>query len=94
MTKEQKRIKELEVLVKKLQDDLMHDSLTNLFTRRHFITEMEAHLSGIASPAAEKRQEGIRHISILFCDIDNFKQINDKMGHEAGDEVLKKSAVF
>ncbi len=92
MTEDPQKIEELEALVKKLELDLMHDSLTGLFTRRHFTGEMNMYLSGISGPAAEKRREGIRHISILFCDIDNFKQINDTQGHDAGDKILKKVA--
>ena len=58
------------------------DSLTGFFNKRFIMTELENH-SRIA-----KRNN--RVFSIFLLDIDNFKEINDTMGHIAGDEYLKK----
>lgn len=55
-------------------------------------------LTGIANRAAfekfaqaeiEKSNSINSSISIIFCDIDHFKQVNDKFGHACGDEVIK-----
>lgn len=83
---------ELKVENTRLKEDLIHDGLTGLKTRKYFIEEAEANLSAITSPAVEKREESFHSVSYLFCDIDHFKDINDKLGHDAGDEVLKKVA--
>lgn len=83
---------ELKIENAKLKEDLIHDSLTGLKTRKYFIEEAEDNLSAITNPAAEKREEGFSNVSYLFCDIDYFKKVNDELGHDAGDEVLKKVA--
>ena len=58
------------------------DSLTGLYNRGYF----EDSLSGEISRARRYDTE----FSILFLDLDDFKKINDTMGHLAGDFVLKK----
>jgi diguanylate cyclase (GGDEF)-like protein len=57
-----------------------HDSLTDLLSRRRFQGELSQHL------AAAKRY-GTRG-SLLFLDLDEFKLINDRLGHETGDKLL------
>ena len=57
-----------------------HDSLTGL-PNRYFITESIAHAITIA-----ERNEN--NIAVVFIDLDNFKIINDSMGHQIGDEFL------
>ncbi|MCX7120383.1 MAG: sensor domain-containing diguanylate cyclase [Gammaproteobacteria bacterium] len=61
-----------------------HDWLTNLPNRAFFERALES-----AILAAAKTRE---HIALMFIDVDGFKQINDTMGHEAGDIVLKEFA--
>ncbi|PWF47994.1 GGDEF domain-containing protein [Massilia glaciei] len=57
------------------------DALTNIYNRGAIIEILEKELS---------RQGRSQHaVSILFCDVDNFKAINDTHGHLAGDEVLR-----
>jgi two-component system cell cycle response regulator len=76
------------VRIKTLQDELRlrnadlelasrTDALTGLHNRRH-LDEQLARLAG-----ADGR------LSVLLCDIDRFKQVNDTRGHAAGDEVLR-----
>lgn len=54
------------------------DALTSLLNRRGFLPLVK-----------ELMEEPANHFSIAFCDLDDFKRINDSYGHEAGDEVLK-----
>lgn len=54
------------------------DGLTNLFNRRYFMGRLEQALrSG-------------RPLGVIFCDIDNFKRLNDTHGHHKADGVLKQ----
>ena len=68
----------------KLEYMAFNDSLTGLYNRRHFeeVFSKQIHLF--------KRQK--QNFSILFMDIDNFKNINDTHGHEVGDFVIKNIA--
>lgn len=60
------------------------DSLTGLANRRAF----DLHLAAVMENAREAGGE----VSLLLCDIDRFKTINDTHGHRAGDEVLRAVA--
>ena len=60
------------------------DPLTGLYNRRH----VEEHLRLAASAARRHRQP----LSVLLVDIDHFKAVNDQLGHEAGDVVLRAAA--
>jgi len=60
------------------------DSLTGLYTHGFLQESLQRHL------AFARRHD--RPLSLLFADIDHFKQINDRHGHSAGDEVLKSIA--
>src|SRR3989344_2887209 len=66
---------------KKLEHDLMHDPLTGLNTRRYLAEIIEETISSLESSGEERRAEGYSVFSLLFCDIDNFKKINDTYGH-------------
>jgi diguanylate cyclase (GGDEF)-like protein/PAS domain S-box-containing protein len=57
-----------------------HDPLTGLPNR---LTVLD-HLQTVVSEARETEQLG----ALLFCDLDNFKQVNDKHGHLVGDDAL------
>lgn len=65
--------------VRKLADG---DPLTGLLNRRAFSERVQAFAS--AQPEAS--------LSVLFIDIDHFKALNDALGHDAGDEVLRQVA--
>jgi diguanylate cyclase (GGDEF)-like protein/PAS domain S-box-containing protein len=64
----------------RIEHNALHDPLTGLGNRRMLDTQLEA-LS-----AAGK--EGLQNIAILHIDLDRFKQINDTLGHAAGDAML------
>lgn len=58
------------------------DELTGLLNRRELLAQLEALLL-----QSEGRRSGER-LALLFCDLDLFKEINDSLGHAAGDLVL------
>mgnify|MGYP000919458748 CR=1 FL=1 len=60
------------------------DSLTGLYNRRYISERLPVDL--VSSVLAKQ------DISIIMADIDNFKEVNDKYGHLAGDKVLKMSS--
>jgi two-component system, cell cycle response regulator len=60
------------------------DGLTGLLNRREIDTQVAA------AVCLAQRHE--RPLSCLMLDIDHFKQINDRLGHAAGDEVLRQAA--
>ncbi|RAK25817.1 diguanylate cyclase (GGDEF)-like protein [Actinoplanes lutulentus] len=60
-----------------LEHQATHDELTGLRNRRHMMTSIDRALTGPAG------------VTVLLCDLDGFKPINDKYGHLAGDEALK-----
>lgn len=58
-----------------------NDALTGLMNRRHFINLSKKTILNIES------SQGTLHL--FFIDLDNFKYVNDKYGHAAGDQLLK-----
>ena len=64
----------------------MHDSLTGLPNRVAF-----SELLHLAIESAQRRQ---RKLAVLFIDVDRFKLINDTLGHEAGDKLLKAMSQY
>ncbi len=63
------------------KEDAERDGLTNLYNRRwveeRFVFEIE------------KAGKNNYPISVLMCDLDHFKQVNDAFGHQTGDDVLR-----
>jgi diguanylate cyclase (GGDEF)-like protein len=60
------------------------DGLTGLLNHREFRRRLEAELIRHEAPG--------RQLSVLLIDIDRFKSVNDTMGHQHGDEVIKEAA--
>ena len=70
------------------RDELLHrvtlDRLTGVFNRGAFDDRI--------SEEMERARRGGEPLSLLMCDLDEFKLINDRYGHQAGDFVLKRVA--
>lgn len=76
----QQRVKELEGELAKASDLVRHDHLTGALNRRGLGEVLEKEIS------RARRSESRLCIAVL--DVDNFKQLNDSLGHHAGDEAL------
>jgi diguanylate cyclase (GGDEF)-like protein len=69
---------------RQLQHLAAHDPLTQLPNRR----QLFVHLEALIAQAAQRRE----HVGLFFLDLDNFKNINDSMGHALGDRLLRAIA--
>jgi diguanylate cyclase len=78
------RVVKLEDEMRRLSDEVSTDQLTQIANRRGLIQAFEI------EKARLERNGG--HLSIGLLDIDNFKRLNDELGHSAGDEALKSLA--
>lgn len=64
-----------------LEHLVRHDTLTGLPNRRLFQERLDEALA--------RAQRGVERFALMFIDVDNFKGINDRWGHDGGDAVLK-----
>ncbi|GGV95599.1 membrane associated phosphodiesterase [Streptomyces gelaticus] len=67
-----------------LQHNAEHDPLTDLPNRALFTNRVRQALGG--------RRSGDSGTAVLFIDLDGFKAVNDRLGHQAGDELLVQAA--
>ncbi|MFZ4697469.1 MAG: diguanylate cyclase [Phycisphaerales bacterium] len=71
-------------LVKMLEHRAQIDSLSGLWNRRYFDQRLQQEWS-------EARRHG-RSLSLIMCDVDRFKRLNDQFGHPFGDQVIERVA--
>ena len=77
-------VAQVNILLAREQEMASHDALTQLLNRRSFFAEGDDEVS---------RSQRYNHpIAVAFLDLDNFKTLNDKQGHEVGDRALKAVA--
>ncbi len=74
------RASELELARSRIEYNALHDSLTGLPNRRYLDETLQKH--------AGDGYQGSGSIALLHIDLDRFKQINDTLGHAAGDAML------
>jgi diguanylate cyclase (GGDEF)-like protein len=75
---------ELEAERAKAEHQALHDPLTGLANRAMFQQRL--------TQALERLSPGADPVALLALDLDRFKQVNDTLGHEAGDELLRQVA--
>jgi diguanylate cyclase len=80
------RVSELEDAMKRLSDEVSTDQLTQVANRRGLMMAFEVE-------RARMERSG-EPLSIGLLDIDNFKRLNDELGHAAGDVALKSLATL
>jgi diguanylate cyclase (GGDEF)-like protein len=70
--------------VQKYKELSLTDYLTGLFNKRYFQTRLVEEVT--------RARRSTYELSLIFCDIDFFKRVNDRFGHQTGDAVLRTTA--
>jgi diguanylate cyclase len=81
-----RRVSELEEEMQRLSDEVCTDQLTQVANRRGLMQAFEAERA--------RHERSGAPLAIGLLDIDNFKRLNDELGHGAGDEALKSLAAL
>lgn len=73
-------VTEQKIFERELTYQAQHDTLTGLYNRNYFQQELQRLISRVARSGAE--------CALLYLDLDQFKYVNDTLGHAAGDRLL------
>ncbi|MEO6988562.1 MAG: sensor domain-containing diguanylate cyclase [Aquihabitans sp.] len=80
------RMAEIEALQVNLREQAIRDPLTGLFNRRYLMENLQREVH-----RSERSREPL---SVALIDVDHFKEVNDTLGHDAGDQVLVRVGHF
>ena len=80
-------ISERQAMIANLRHLAEHDTLTGLFNRHYFLQELERLVERVARHPEESA-------ALIYLDLDNFKYVNDTLGHLAGDQLLLEVSVM
>ena len=77
-------LRENQRLLAEVAREAFHDNLTGLANRANFMDRLDGAMS--------RRRLSAEPVAVLCLDLDNFKAVNDALGHPAGDELLIRVA--
>ena len=80
LTEQAHSVEQVEMMAEEVYKLAVLDSLTGLFNRRYAQQRLRDEI-------ARSKRHG-HPLTVIFLDLDNFKEVNDKHGHEAGDKAL------
>jgi diguanylate cyclase (GGDEF)-like protein len=78
-------VRQLRSLTEKRHRQAITDELTGLGNRRQLFSLLNTFFDDLADAGTEDH-----HLSLLYIDLDHFKEINDSFGHAAGDDILRQ----
>lgn len=86
------KIATLKKEIERLKKLVYIDIVTDVYNRRGFLEIGERYFRSYKENKGRRRKKDITNLAIMFLDIDNFKKINDRYGHQKGDKILRQLA--